>query len=125
MREIQRIKGACAPTALHHVSGIDEDTVLRICALRNFVPAQGMWTKDWLEAADDLGIKKRKVSMEPCRLSTFIKKHPKGLFLCETYNHLFVVDNSVIVDPREKLRGNYPGLGRIIQSAWRCTPKKI
>jgi hypothetical protein len=74
---------------------------------------------DWLEAADDLGIKTRAVSISPLRLRRFIHDNTTGLFLIGTFDHLFVLDNGLIVDPREKMRGRYPGLGRIVKQVWR------
>lgn len=119
MKKLLTIDGCCAVLALHHVSGIDEETVLRICTLRNFKPKKGMADKDWKAAADDLGIKIRGLIMEPCRLKRFVEDHPTGLWLLGTHDHLFVLDNNVIVDPREKQRGKYPGLRRVIKQAWR------
>lgn len=74
---------------------------------------------EWQAAADDLGIKIRHVSIEPQRLKVFLKNHANGLYLLGTRDHLFALDNGVIIDPREKLSGRYPGLGRIVRQAWK------
>lgn len=119
MNKLKTIEGSCAVLALHHVSGVDEDTVIRICTLHNFKPAKGMKDRDWKAAADDLGIKIRMLQMEPCRLKNFWENHPSGVYLLGTHDHLFVLDNNILIDPREKLRGKYPGLRRIVKQAWR------
>ena len=124
MKKLLTIDGCCAVLALHHVSGVDEETVLRVCTLRNFHPKKGMEDRDWKAAADDLGIKVRGLAMEPCRLKRFIETHPDGLFLLGTHDHLFCLDNGIIIDPREKMAGRYPGGRRIIKQAWRVTKSK-
>ncbi len=118
MKKLRKIEGSCACLALHHVSGIDEDTVLRVCTLHGFTPEDGMEDLDWQEAAKDLGLRLRMVPMKDVRLSKFVKAHGAGLFLVGTFDHLFVLDNGLIVDPREKDMGRYPGLGRIVKRAW-------
>lgn len=119
MRKLQKIDGSCAVLALHHVSGLPEDTVLRVCKLHGFEPSLGMEDDDWRAAADDLGIKIRAVPMESCRLKKFANNHKDGLYLLGTFDHLFALDNGIIIDPREKLAGRYPGLGRIVKQAWK------
>lgn len=118
MKKIKKIKGSCAVVALHHVSGVDEETVLRVCKLHGFEVGEGMEDDDWKEAADDLGISIRAIPFKNCRLRAFVKKYPLGLYLVGTFDHLFVLDNGIIVDPREKMRGKWPGLGRIVKQAW-------
>lgn len=116
MKRIKKIPGACAVCALQYVSEVDEDTVLRICTMHGFESGEGMCDEEYLEAAADLKVKTFKVKMEDCRLGQFIKKYPMGLYLVATWDHLFVVDNGIIADPRNDKR---PGLGRIIKQAWR------
>lgn len=118
MKKLKKIDGSCAVIALHHCSGTDEETVLRICKLHGFTPADGMEDEEWQEAAKDLGLSIRAVPYKDCRLKQFIKKYPAGLFLMGTFDHLFVLDNGLVVDPREKMKGRYPGLGRIVKKAW-------
>lgn len=119
MKKLKKIDASCAVLALHHVSGVDEETVLRVCKLHGFEAGEGMEDSDWQEAAKDLGVKIRRISLEPCRLSKFINNHEVGLYLLGTMDHLFVIDNGVIIDPRTKMFGKFPGLGRIIKEAWR------
>ncbi len=121
MKKLIKIEGACAVLALHHVSGLNEDTVLRICKLHDFHPAIGMEDEDWQEAAKDLGLSIRSCFVGSQRLSSFITKKRDGLYLIGTFDHLFVLDHGVIVDPREKMRGHYPGLGRLVKQAWKVT----
>lgn len=118
MQKLKKIDGSCAVLALHHVSGLPEDTVLRVCKLHGFEPSLGMEDNDWRAAADDLGIKVRSINIEPCRLKKFVNNHKSGLYLLGTFDHLFSLDNGIIIDPREKMRGRYPGLGRIVKQAW-------
>lgn len=78
-----------------------------------------MFDDEWQEAAEDLGLELSKVKMRPMKLSSFIKKHPRGLFLVSTVDHLFCVDNGIVYDPHTKDDGTYPALGRVIQLAFR------
>lgn len=117
MKKMRKIDGACVPCALWYVSGVDEETVLRICSSCGFETGIGMEDPEWKEAAHCLGIEMRSIPVEqPCTLHQFIKRNPKGLFFIGTVDHLFVVDNSVIVDPRNN---NPPGLTRRVKQAWR------
>lgn len=118
MKKLKKIEGSCAVVALHYASGISEDTVLNICKLHDFTPEGGMEDEDWQEAAKDLGILIRAVPMKDVKLSKFKSAHKAGLFLVGTFDHLFVLDNGLIVDPHEKRKGRYPGLGRIVKRAW-------
>ena len=116
MKKLKKIEGSCAVCALHYVSGKDEDTVLRICKSYGFEPEAGMEDTEWREAAEHLGVKVRAVSLEKCSLRQFLKDYPNGVYLIGTSGHLFVVDNGVIVDPRND---KPPGLKRTVLQAWR------
>lgn len=70
----------------------------------------------WIAAAKKLGVSMREVAIEPQRLRTFLRKYPEGVYFVGTFDHLFVVDNGVIVDPR---CSRPPGLGRVIKQAWK------
>lgn len=122
MKKLKEIDGSCAVVALWYVSGIDEETVLRVCTSCGFEVGEGMEDEEWQEAAHCLSVKMRSIPVDqPCTLYKFIKLHPKGLYLIGTFDHLFVVDNGVIVDPRCP---RPPGLKRLIKQAWRVTDKK-
>lgn len=116
MKKIKKIPGACAVCALQYVSGIDEEAVLRICAMNGFKTGRGMYNEEWKSAAETLSIKMRGVAFEPRILRHFIRDYQNGLFLVVTHDHMFVVDNGIIVDPRNK---KPPGLKRRIVQAWR------
>lgn len=116
MKKLKKIDGSCAVVALLYVSGMDEDTVIRICQFHGFEAGNGMSDEEWQAAAKDLKIKFKLVAMKPCTLDVFIKTNPKGLFLVGTCDHLFVVDNGVIIDPRNE---RPPGLRRRIKQTWR------
>lgn len=116
MKKLKEIDSACVLVALWYCTGIDEETILRICTAYGFKPKMGMDDREWKSAAGHLGIKVRGIALEPCTLHKFIKNHPAGLFLMGTWDHLFVVDNGIIVDPR---CSNPPGLKRVIKQAWR------
>lgn len=118
MKKLKKIEGCCAVVALLYVSGLLEDTVLRVCKLHGFENGEGMEDSEWQAAAEELGIKFRAIPMEPMRLRKFVKQHSKGLFLAGTHNHLFVVDNGKVVDPNETPP---PGWGRVIKQAWRVS----
>lgn len=116
MKLLKRIEAACAPVALCYVSGIDEETVIRVCAMHGFEAGEGMTDEEYLEAAADLGLKCYRTRIKDVRLREFIRKHPTGLFLVATRDHLFAVDNGIVADCRNP---NRPGLGRIVKAAWR------
>lgn len=116
MKKLKEIDGSCAVVALCHVSSIDEETVLRVCTSCGFEAGQGMEDPEWQEAAKCLGLKLRAIKLKPCFLKEFIRKKKKGLYLVGTFDHLFVVDNGIIVDPRNP---RPPGLGRLIRQAWK------
>lgn len=116
MKKLKKISGSCAVIALLYVSGLDEQTVLRVCGFHGFEAGLGMEDRQWQNAARDLGIDYRGISLSPCTLKQFIKNYSEGLYLVGTFDHLFVVDGGIIIDPRcEKP----PGLKRIIRQAWR------
>lgn len=121
MKKLIKIDNSCAVLALHHVSGLDEETVLRVCKINDFTPKNGMEDEDWISAAKDLGISVRSCFLGSERLSSFITKKPEGLYLIGTFNHLFVLDNGLIIDPRSKEWDGYPGLGRLVKQAWKVT----
>lgn len=118
IKKLLKVKAACAVCALQYVSGVDEEAVLRICALHGFKRGHGMYDREWRAAAHSLEIKSRGVAMEPRTLKQFIKDYPAGLFFVATHDHLFVVDHQRIIDPRNK---QPPGLKRMIRQAWRVT----
>jgi len=116
MKKIKEIDGSCAVCALCYCSGVDEETVLRVCTSCGFEAGFGMDDSDWQDAANCLGLTLRQVKMKPMALYSFIKKYQDGLYLVGTIDHLFVVDNGIIFDPRNT---KPPGLRRMIKQAWR------
>ena len=122
MKRLKKIDGSCAVVALLYCSGMDEETVIRVCQFHGFEAGKGMTDDEWHAAARDLKIKFRLVAMKPCTLGQFIKNHPKGLYLIGTHDHLFVVDNGIIVDPRNT---NPPGLKRSVKQSWRVTKNPV
>ncbi len=115
MKKLHKIKASCAVCALWYVAGIDEEAVLRVCRSLGFREGEGMTDIEWKSAARTLDIDIRGIAMQPCTLKKFIKNHQDGLYLLGTWDHLFVLDNSVIIDPRCE---RPPGLGRKILQAW-------
>lgn len=118
IKKLKKINDSCAVVALHYISGLDEEAVLRICRLHGFEVGHGMSDEDWQRAAVHLGIKFRGVALEKCHLNKFMKNHKSGLYLLGTCDHIFVLDNGIIIDPRNK---KPPGLKRIIKQAWRVS----
>ena len=115
MKKLLSIDGSCALVALRYISGIDEDTMERLCIANNFKPGIGMFDEDWKKVAKALGIKIRSALIEVGTLRKFVKEHPEGLYLVCTHDHIFVVDNGVVFDPK------YPNalkLKRVIKEAW-------
>jgi hypothetical protein len=117
MKKLKKLNAACAVLALHYVSGRDEDAVLRICKLHGFEVGYGMEDEEWRNAADELGIKVRSIATLPLKVHQFIKNNSTGLFIVGTFNHLFVVDNGIVIDPRF----TPPGMHRVIKQVWRVT----
>jgi hypothetical protein len=122
MRKLKKIDAACAVLALLYVSEKSEETVLRMCKLHGFKEGAGMSDAEWGAAAKLLGVSARAIPLEACPLRKFIKDHKTGLFLVGTCDHLFVVDDGVIVDPRHPTP---PGLRRTIRQAWRVDNDKV
>lgn len=118
MKKIKKIEAACAVCALQYVSGIDEETVLRICAMHGFAAGEGMTDYEWKEAARDLGLTLKKTRDINLTLRQIRRKYKHGLYILSTHDHLFALDNGIIIDPRNP---KPPGLGRIISGAWIVT----
>lgn len=116
MKKLQKIDGACAVCALCYVSALEEDTVLRVCTLHGFKEGQGMFDNEWQAAARQLDVDFRGIGIEPLLLKQFIKNYSEGLYLVATSDHIFVVDNGIVIDPRY---AKAPGLRRKIKQAWR------
>lgn len=116
MKKIHRLSGTCAVFALSHVSGIVESKVLEICKSRGFEWGEGMQDDAWIAAAKDLGIRRREMNLEKCKLREFLKRYPSGMFLVGTHNHIFSVNNgAIMVRPSTEA----PDLRVIIHKAWR------
>lgn len=116
MKKLKKLGGACAPLALWYVSGKEEDAVLRICQAYGFKETEGMDDSDWKKAAAQLGIRMRAIPFEECTLKKFLREFKAGLYLVCTWDHIFVVDNGILIDPRNL---KPPGLSRMIKQAWR------
>lgn len=119
MKKLFRIVDACAPLALCHASGADEETVLRVATSYNFKPGRGMLDWEWLQAAADLGLKLEKVRIKRKTLKRFLEMFPIGLYIVGTHDHLFCVDNGVVFDPRERMRVGMPANNRFVVGVWR------
>lgn len=109
MKKLFSINGACSLAALRHASKKSEDQVLEAFISFGAVDSQ------WLHAAKKLGLKLREVKEYEVRVGSFARRHPKGLFLASTHNHVFIIQDGEIVDP---LNGS-PGLSRIIVRVWK------
>lgn len=118
---LKKHKNACAVLALRYISQMDEETVLRVCSTAGFDVNDGMLEEDIIEAAADLGIKLEKIKyLRKIPLKYFRKKYPLGLFLVLTYDHALCIDNGLIYDPRERIKGRYPCDRRIVWSAYKA-----
>lgn len=117
--KVKTVKDACAVAAVWYCAGApDEETVFRISrAFCNF-KEDGMTDTEWQALAKHFGISVRKVPFEEMKLRKFKKEFKEGLYFVSTHDHLFVVDNGIIIDPRNK---KPPGLDRIIKWAWKAT----
>lgn len=118
MKRLRRIKNACAVIALQYVSGIPEDFVLELCKDCGFDSDAGMEDEEWKEAGRFLGIFTKKIIIKPkTTLRAFIKKYPNGLFFVANTQHIFVMDDGVVRDPKGGFGGKC-GKSRIIKQAW-------
>ncbi len=118
LKKLRKIKNSCAVIALQYVSSIDEDAVLRICKACGFLISAGMHDTEWKSAADLLGIEVHGMPHKTCRQSTWLNKKKKGLYLLGTCDHIFVVDEGIVIDPRGPKTS---GMGRIIKQVWKVT----
>ena len=119
LKKLKKIAGACVVLAFCYASKQNEETVLRLCTLHGFEPGRGMTDIEYLACAKVLGLKLKKKLSEPIELRKFLKLHPKGLYIVVTCNHMLVVDNGLIIDPREG--GDTGKQRRKIISAWKVT----
>jgi hypothetical protein len=109
-------KNTCALTAICYVSKKDEDLLIRQCIALNMKYETGLTDPQWQKIIRILKIKIKHILPEPVSLGQFIKDYPQGLFIVAQDDHLFVVDNGVIFDPRTK---KLPGLRRTLVQAWK------
>lgn len=119
MKKLLSIKyttNACALTAICYVSKKDEETLFRLCKAYNLNFMDGLHDHQWQRVCRMLGITMKACLREEMTLRDFIKSHPKGCYFVGTVDHLFVVDDSTIFDPRTK---KLPGLGRTLVQAWK------
>lgn len=119
LKKLKKVAGACVVLAFCYASKQNEETVLRICTLHGFEPGRGMTDIEYLACAKALGLKLRKVSMQGMELKKFLKEHKKGLYIVVTYDHMLVVDNGLIIDPREG--GETGRTRRKLINAWKVT----
>lgn len=120
MKKLKRMKNACAILALCYCAQVPEDTAIRICRACGFNEEQGMSDEDIIAAAKQLNLPIRSVLDVPLgvpgtRVCKFIKENKEGLFLARTHDHLFVIDNGLIVDPRIEGASSR----RLLRGVWR------
>lgn len=121
-KRIKRINGFCAPLALKYLSGASDKSVYDVCLANWFQQAHGMEEHEFLKAAKELNIRLRRMNLKKselygAELYKFIKANPDGKFLIYTHAHLFVVNNSEVID-QINTKG-YFGLRRKVTGAWR------
>ncbi len=108
MKKLATLVDTCAPAAVKAASDLTDAQVAEIFL------AQGFHDEVWLAAAKKAGLKLKCVTKKKMRLGAFIKKFPEGKYLVTTWNHVFVVDNSKIIDNGWK----NDGLCRMVHKAW-------
>ncbi len=123
MKKLRRIRNSCAVIALHILSGVPEEFVLELCKDCGFDSDSGMEDNEWKEAGMFLGIFTRKISIpQGTTLSKFIKKYPHHKYLVANSSHIFIVDDSAVIDPKGPFGGKR-GKQRIIKQAWHIFKK--
>lgn len=116
MNKLKKHRNACAPLALCYISGIDNETVLRVCIAAGFDFDEGMYEDDIIEAANELEMTLERVKyLRKPSLAKFIETHTEGLYLILTIDHALCIDNGLIYDPRCPGEGG----GRKIYSAYK------
>ena len=110
MKKLRNMKDTCAPCALQYVSKRSDGAVIEACL------SYGMTDKQWLGAAEKLGIKLKQVHIKPKKTRKFLQAYSKGTFLVRTVDHLFVIDNGKIIDPGYT---RHDGMYRTLIQAWR------
>ena len=102
LKKLKKLKGACVVLAFCYVTKQNEETIERMCTLHGFEPGRGLTDVEYLACAKMLGIKLRKaINFQPTELKKFQKEYKKGLYVLVTHDHMLVLDNGLIVDPRE------------------------
>lgn len=98
MKEILKHAGCCAPLALHYLAGGRQRDTLKVCYDCGF--DNGMTSREWRDAAKELGLEIRKVPLKPKshRLGRAAKKYKTGVYLVETPGHLLIIENGKIID---------------------------
>ncbi len=125
MKELNILKtpNSCAPTALQYLSGKDDVTVAEACI------QQGMHDDTIIGAAKTLGVTLIKMDgMPEMEVRQFQSEYPVGKFLVTTFDHIFVIENKVQIDPylqeencKRSLKGlkPVPGTRRMLIEAWK------
>ncbi len=124
-KKLKKVDGACAPFALRALITVPDAVILDVCTQHGYRAEWGMEEHEVIESAKELGIRLRRMNLKDkglyrSQLRKFIAENPIGTFLVYTTGHIFVLQNSVLIDPLtegERLR-------RIVTGAWRvlCRP---
>lgn len=110
------LESACAALALREASGADDLVVLEALREEGWTEGDGAWTEQWYAAARTLGLRLTRAGYAGLTLRQLCRREPLGLWLVETHNHLLVVRDGEVVDPRS---GGGPR--RRVWAAWRVT----
>lgn len=92
-----------------------------MCEAHNYKVKEGMTDRQWMKIARIMGLKIRSCLKEEMSLGDFILKYSKGCYFVGQKDHLFVVDDGIIYDPRTI---ELPGLRRLLVQAWKVAPNK-
>lgn len=119
---IDSFSNNCTLVAARELTGLPDETILRVWREHGYQDHGGMWDRDWVPALRDLGL--RLVQKSTWRLNNrraphptlaqFVSDHPEGVWIAGTSSHVMVVRDGRIVDPNYRR----PGTRRLIRRAW-------
>lgn len=108
---LDKFSSNCSLIAVREVAAASELEILTAFRANNYVDNQGMYHRDWTKAAEDCGVKIRRLKRDErctttefgyrvrCTVAEFLKMYPTGVYFVSIAQHAFVIREGAIVDP--------------------------